>query len=98
MDWGSVKSTGPLPVFEVVFITGGEYDFLSADRVHFLANDVLNVVEHAQPERQERVHAGHFFVDVSGTDEELCVFRHFVFRCLTARLGKKLGLPHVKAL
>jgi hypothetical protein len=46
-------------------------DFLGADGGHFLADDLLDFAEHAQPQRKPRVDAGGCAADVSGADQEL---------------------------
>src|SRR3989338_679552 len=73
---------------------GRHADLLPAYRVHLLANDVLDLREHAEPEREIRIHARHLFMNVAGANEELGVLHDLVCRRLPPRLREQFRLPH----
>jgi hypothetical protein len=49
---------------------GREVDLLSAAGIHLFTDDVLDLGEHAQAEREPRVDSGGGAADVAGADEE----------------------------
>ena len=61
-----------------------EQQLLGADRVHLVADDLLDLAQHAQAERQPGVDAGRGPADVAGADQE-AVARHLGVRRVIAQ-------------
>ena len=62
----------------------GEQQLLGADRVHLVADDVLDLAQHPQAQRQPGVDAGRGAADVAGAHEEP-VARHLGVRGVLAQ-------------
>ena len=72
---------------------GREQQLLGADRVHLLADDVLDLAQHPQPQRQPGVDAGCGAADVAGADQEP-VARHLGVRgVVTQGAHEQAGHP-----
>ena len=68
----------------------GEEQLLGADGVHLLADDPLDVAQHAQAEGQPRVDAGADAADVAGADEQ-AVARDLCVRRVLAKGSQEQG-------
>ncbi len=75
-----------LPYFRI--LQRGHHDLLGAELVELGADNIVDVVEHAQAKRQVGVHPRHLFVDKTGADQELSVFCHFIRGKFFAGLGE----------
>ena len=71
----------------------GEQDLLAADRDHFLADDVLDLAQHPQPERQPAVQARADRPDVAGSDQQLVAGHFGVGGIVTQGSQKQFGHP-----
>src|SRR3989338_8862366 len=92
VDSGIVPAARLFPERRVLRRRG--LSLLPANSVHLLADDLHDLVQDFESERQIRVHARHFFVYVSRANEELCILRDLVFGRLASGLGKEVRLAH----
>ena len=87
-----LPAAGGLP--ELGGLEDRHYDLLGAGAVHLLADDALDLVQHAHSERQVGVEAAGGFLHESGADHELVRVDFGVARVLPERLYHQLRPFH----
>ena len=70
---------------------GREQQLLRTDRVHLVADDVLDPAQHPQAERQPGVHPGRVAADVAGADEQPMAGHLGVRRVVAQRADEEAG-------
>ena len=69
----------------------GKQDLLPANRIHLVADDLLDLAQHPQAQRQPAVQPGPDRADVAGADQQLVAGHLGVGRVVAQRAQEQLG-------
>ena len=73
---------------KLLALQGAHQQFLAADAVHFLADNLLDILQHGEAQRRIGIDASHRLVHIASANQQLGVVRHFIGRGLFAGTGK----------
>ena len=93
IDQFITPATSFLPQF--LSLQSTHHQFLAINLVHFLANNLLNILKNSQTQRQKRIHARHRFMYVASTNQKLSISRNLASWCLLQSSSKKLCHSHI---
>lgn len=72
----------------------GHQNLLRPDGVHLLAHDLLDILEYSEPQREERVHAGHRLVNEARPRQKLGIDALRIGSGIFGSFGEELGEEH----